>query len=146
MDTECPFRRAQNNRDRMRVLMEGYRERKAKRIEENAHARELQRKEAEKAAKKKGISVKDLRAMIDNVEIVKGREGIKMKTGPLGKTTARKSAAKPPAARLILKLGEATRVEGVTIKKPKFGKPRTPSPKGMDIDNPIRITSSPSEG
>ncbi|KAF8624097.1 hypothetical protein AX15_006048 [Amanita polypyramis BW_CC] len=146
LDTECPFRRAQNNRDRMQVLMEGYRERKAKRIEENAYTREQQRKEAEKAAKKKGISVKDLRAMIDNVETVKGRESVKMKTGPLGKTTARKSAVQPPAARIILKPGEAARVEGVTIKKLKFGKPRTPSPKGMDIDNPIRISSSPSEG
>ncbi|KAF8621857.1 hypothetical protein AX15_007456 [Amanita polypyramis BW_CC] len=126
--------------------MEGYRERKAKCIKENAYAREQQKKEAKKAAKKKGISIRDLRAMIDNVEVVKGREAVKTKTGPLGKTTARKSAAQPPAARLILKPGEAARVEGVTIKKPKFGKPRTPSPKGMDIDNPIQINSSPSEG
>ncbi|KAF8625016.1 hypothetical protein AX15_005592 [Amanita polypyramis BW_CC] len=146
LDTDCPFRRAQNNRDAMRTLMEGYRERKAKRIEENAYAREQQKKEAEKVAKKKGISVKDLRAMIDNVKVVKGREAIKPKTGLLGKTTARKSAAQAPAARLILKPGEVARVEGVTIKKPKFGKPCTPLPKGMDIDNPININSSPSEG
>ncbi|KAF8623894.1 hypothetical protein AX15_006143 [Amanita polypyramis BW_CC] len=146
LDTNCPFRRAQNNRETMRVLMEDYRARKAQRIEENAHAREQQRKEAEKTAKKKGLTVRDLRAMLDNVEVVKGREPTKTKTGPLGKTTARKSVAQPPAARLIIKPGEPSRVEGVTIKKPKFGKPRTPSPKGMDVDNPIQINSSPLEG
>ncbi|KAF8624363.1 hypothetical protein AX15_005917 [Amanita polypyramis BW_CC] len=134
----------------MRNLMEGYRARKAQRIEEKAYEHEQQRKESEKAAKKKGITVKDLRAMLDNADIARGKvtttTGPVMKTGPLGKTMARKSAAKPPAARLVLKPGEPARVEGVMIKKPKFGKPRTPSPKGMDIDNPIQINSSPSEG
>ncbi|KAF8624907.1 hypothetical protein AX15_005647 [Amanita polypyramis BW_CC] len=146
LDTNCPFRKAQNNREAMRVLMEDYRVHKAQRIEENTHTCEQQRKEAEKAAKKKGLTVKDLRAMLDNVEVVKGQELTKAKTGPLGKTTARKSAAQPPVARLIIKPGEPSRVAGITIKKPKFGKPRTPSPKGMDIDNPIQINSSPLEG
>ncbi|KAF8625356.1 hypothetical protein AX15_005423 [Amanita polypyramis BW_CC] len=144
LDTNCPFRRAQNNRDAMRMLMEGYRECKAKRIEENVYARDLQRKEAEKAAKKKGVTVKDLRAMLDNMDRDKGK--MTVKTGPLGKTTARKSAAQPPAARLVLKPGKPARIAGVTIKKPKFGNPHTPSPKGMDVDNPININSSPSEG
>ncbi|KAF8621967.1 hypothetical protein AX15_007370 [Amanita polypyramis BW_CC] len=144
LDSECPFRRAQNNRDNMRKLMEGYRERKAKRIEENAYAREQARKEAEKAMKKKGTMLKDLHQMVDNVDRDKGKSSIK--TGPLGKTTARKSAAQPPAARLVLKPGEPSRLAEITIKKPKFGKPCTPLPKGMDIDNPININSSPSEG
>ncbi|KAF8625389.1 hypothetical protein AX15_005404 [Amanita polypyramis BW_CC] len=128
----------------MRELMEGHRERKAKCIEENAYACEQQRKEAEKATKKKGVTAKDLCAMLDNADRDKGKTAIK--TGPLGKTTARKSAAQPLAARMILKPGEPAHVAGVTIKKPKFGKPCTPSPKGMDIDNPININSSPSEG
>ncbi|KAF8627906.1 hypothetical protein AX15_004183 [Amanita polypyramis BW_CC] len=124
--------------------MEGYRERKAKRIEENAYAREQQKKEAEKAARKKGVMVKDLRQMLDNVDREKGK--MALKTGPLGKTMARKSAVQPPAVQLVLKPGEPSRLAGVTIKKPKFAKPRTPSPKGMVIDNPININSSPSEG
>ncbi|KAF8621898.1 hypothetical protein AX15_007423 [Amanita polypyramis BW_CC] len=134
----------------MRTLMEGYRERKAKWIEENAYACDQQKKEAEKVAKKKGVTVKDLRAMLDNANIKRGKAAMKtgttMKTGPLGKTTARKSAVQPPAARLILKPGEQAHIAGVTIKKPKFGKPRTPSLKGMDINNPIQINSLPSEG
>ncbi|KAF8625706.1 hypothetical protein AX15_005235 [Amanita polypyramis BW_CC] len=128
----------------MRTLMEGYRERKAKRIEENAYARDRQKKEAEKAVKKKGVTVKDLCAMMDNADRDKGKTALK--TGPLGKTTAWKSAAQPPAARLVIKPGEPSRLAGVMIKKPKFSKPCTPSPKGMDIDNPININSSPSEG
>ncbi|KAF8624091.1 hypothetical protein AX15_006051 [Amanita polypyramis BW_CC] len=128
----------------MRTLMEGYHKCKVKRIEENAYVREQQKKEAEKAAKKKGIMVKDLRVMLDNTDRDKGKTVVK--TGPLGKTTARKSAAQPPAARMILKPGEPVQVAGVTIKKPKFGKPCTPSLKGMDINNPININSSPSEG
>ncbi|KAF8624373.1 hypothetical protein AX15_005911 [Amanita polypyramis BW_CC] len=128
----------------MRKLMEGYRECKVKRIEENAYAREQQRKEEEKAAKKKGMTMKDLRQMVESADRDKGKS--MLKTGPLGKTTARKSAAQPPAAHLVLKPGELSRLAGIMIKKPKFGKPRTPSLKGMDIDNPININSLPLEG
>ncbi|KAF8624443.1 hypothetical protein AX15_005874 [Amanita polypyramis BW_CC] len=127
----------------MRHLMEGYRERKVKDIEENAYIQEQQKKEAEKSAKKKGVTVKDLHQMLDDRDKDKGKSTLK--TGPLGKTTARKSAAQPLAARLVLKPGEPARVAAVTIKKPKFGKPRTPLPKGMEVD-PIIVNSLPSEG
>ncbi|KAF8624586.1 hypothetical protein AX15_005801 [Amanita polypyramis BW_CC] len=132
---------AQNNRETMRHLMEGYRERKAKCIEENAYIREQQKKEAEKVVKKKGVTVKDLCQMLNNKD--KGKTTIK--TGLLGKTTARKSTAQPPEAHLVLKPGEPVHVAAVTIKKPKFGKRRTPLPKGMEVD-PIIINSLPLEG
>ncbi|KAF8625228.1 hypothetical protein AX15_005486 [Amanita polypyramis BW_CC] len=122
--------------------MEGYREHKAKCIEENTYRQEQEKKAEEAVKKKKGVSVKDLRKMLDEQEKAK----TSLKQGPLGKTTAQKSAVQPPVPRLILKPGEpAHTVESVTIKKPKFGKARTPSPKGMEVD-PIIINSSPSEG
>ncbi|KAF8628630.1 hypothetical protein AX15_003765 [Amanita polypyramis BW_CC] len=137
LDSDCPFRRAQNNADRMRTLMEGYRECKAIRIEENARRREEEKKAEEAAKKKKGITVKDLRRMLDE------SDKSEVKRGPLGKTTARKTAAQPQ--RLILKPGMPAQVAAATVKKPKFGKPRTPSPGSMQVD-PIVISSSPSEG